>query len=336
MQVEAGQRYWFALDGADDSVGATALRLRLNVDNDPPETTIDDGPPALSNASAATIRFSADETGSTFECRFDGGVFAACESPWSRSSLAEGEHTFEVRATDRAGNVDETPARSVFTFDRTPPPVAIDQAPRRVHEPARRQPGVRVDRRDGDVHVRVRRGAGRAVRLAASRGPGSPTAATSSCCARPIRPTNATSRTVIFTVDTVAPNTTLSPVPRDPTNEAAPVIGFRSETGATFECSIGEAAFAPCASPLTLSGLGEGDHLVRVRATDRAGNVEVDARAAPVRDRPHAAGDDDPGVPDRAVPLRRAASASRRREDGRVECQIDDDPWRTARRAPRC
>jgi large repetitive protein len=45
----------------------------------------------------------------------DAAAFAACVSPRSYSSLASGSHTFRVRAIDRAGNVDPTPAARTFT-----------------------------------------------------------------------------------------------------------------------------------------------------------------------------------------------------------------------------
>jgi hypothetical protein len=61
--------------------------------------------------------FVASEPGSTFECRIDGGDFDACESPL-RSRLARGRHRFAVRATDKAGNTDPTPAKLTIRVRR--------------------------------------------------------------------------------------------------------------------------------------------------------------------------------------------------------------------------
>ena len=44
-------------------------------------------------------------------------AFAACTSPRTSRVLADGEHTFSVRAIDAAGNVDPTPATRTFTVD---------------------------------------------------------------------------------------------------------------------------------------------------------------------------------------------------------------------------
>jgi len=76
----------------------------------PPETTITAAPPALSRSATASFSFVANEPGSPFECRLDGGAFAACNSPVNYAGLAARSHTFAVRAIDAAGNVDPTPA----------------------------------------------------------------------------------------------------------------------------------------------------------------------------------------------------------------------------------
>jgi Tol biopolymer transport system component len=87
----------------------------------PPETTIDSGPSATVNSASATFEFSSNETGSTFECSLDGGTFQSCTSPKSYTGLSEGSHTFQVKATDAAGNTDATPASQTWTVDTTKP-----------------------------------------------------------------------------------------------------------------------------------------------------------------------------------------------------------------------
>ncbi len=90
-------------------------------DLDPPNTIIDSDPGSLTNDPTATFTFSSTESGSSFECRVDSGGFAACGSPYTTAPLSDGEHSFRVRATDRAGNTDPTPAEHQFTVDRTAP-----------------------------------------------------------------------------------------------------------------------------------------------------------------------------------------------------------------------
>lgn len=64
---------------------------------------------------ADTLAFASSEADSTYECRVDAGAFESCASPLVRPALAPGSHVFEVRATDKAGNVDPTPARHEWT-----------------------------------------------------------------------------------------------------------------------------------------------------------------------------------------------------------------------------
>lgn len=88
-----------------------------------PQTTITSGPPALTRSTSASFGFVSSETGSTFQCSLDGAAFSACASPKSYSSLKNGKHTFRVRATDVAGNVDLTPATRIWTVDTIRPTI---------------------------------------------------------------------------------------------------------------------------------------------------------------------------------------------------------------------
>ncbi|MGH3117098.1 MAG: DUF7594 domain-containing protein, partial [Gaiellales bacterium] len=90
-----------------------------SADTTAPETTIDSGPSGVENSNTATFTFSANEAGSTFECRLDGAQYAACTSPKTYSGLSEGSHTFDVRAVDGAGNTDPSPASRTWTVDTT-------------------------------------------------------------------------------------------------------------------------------------------------------------------------------------------------------------------------
>jgi len=78
-------------------------------DPSPPDTTITAGPKKKSKKKAATFAFSANEP-ATFACALDGkDQFKPCTSPLT-VKVKKGKHTFEVRATDAAGNTDPTPA----------------------------------------------------------------------------------------------------------------------------------------------------------------------------------------------------------------------------------
>ncbi|HEX6596632.1 MAG TPA: FG-GAP-like repeat-containing protein [Acidimicrobiales bacterium] len=87
-------------------------------DTTPPETTISEGPSGTVSSATVTFSFSADEAQSTFACALDGQAYQPCASPTTYSELADGSHTFRVRATDPAGNTDPTPATRTFTTER--------------------------------------------------------------------------------------------------------------------------------------------------------------------------------------------------------------------------
>lgn len=84
-------------------------------DSAAPETTIDSGPSGATGDTTPAFTFSANEPGARFACRFDGAAFALCVSPLQAPTLSSGAHTFDVRALDRVGNADPTPARRSFT-----------------------------------------------------------------------------------------------------------------------------------------------------------------------------------------------------------------------------
>lgn len=95
------------------------------IDTMPPDTSIDSNPPDPSNSANASFTFSANEAGSSFECQLDGGGWSGCTSPQNYAGLADGSHTFEVRATDAAANTDPTPASYTWLVDIVAPPTPI-------------------------------------------------------------------------------------------------------------------------------------------------------------------------------------------------------------------
>ena len=96
----------------------------------PPNTSLGTGGPhGTVTTGSASFTFSSSESGSTFQCRLDSGLWGACSSPKSYSGLGEGQHNFYVRARDAAGNFDPVPAQRTWTVDfPAPPPSATATA----------------------------------------------------------------------------------------------------------------------------------------------------------------------------------------------------------------
>lgn len=84
-----------------------------------PETSILSGPADGATTNDETLTFtmaSTGEVGAGFECSVDSAAFAPCTSPLALSGLADGNHTFAVRASDEDGT-DASPATRAFTVD---------------------------------------------------------------------------------------------------------------------------------------------------------------------------------------------------------------------------
>lgn len=58
--------------------------------------------------------FASNERGSRYQCSLDSDKFRGCKSPKRYRGLKPGKHVFRVRAIDRAGNIDPTPAKRRF------------------------------------------------------------------------------------------------------------------------------------------------------------------------------------------------------------------------------
>ena len=106
---------------APDAAATYTATYTPSSDNTPPETTVASGPSGYVKSTSATFSFSSSEAGSTFQCRRDGSNFSVCASPKSYSSLGQGNHTFRVRAIDKAGNIDATPASRSWFVDTVIP-----------------------------------------------------------------------------------------------------------------------------------------------------------------------------------------------------------------------
>ncbi len=247
------------------------------LDNTAPDTAIDSAPPAKSNQAAATFEFSASEAGAAFECRMDGSAWDDCESPAEYTDLAEGSHTFEVRAMDELGNRDGSPASHEWEIDLTDPAVTITSGPA-------------VHTTETDLEFEF--GADEEVTFECSLDDGpwedceSPAALTvdeEGAHSFQVRGTDQSgnvglSPVLAWNLDLTAPETTIDSGPATLGNQADVEFSFSSdEAGATFECRIDstdDADWQSCASPAEFTGLADGAHTFEVRAIDQAGNVD--------------------------------------------------------------
>ncbi len=270
-----------------DAAGNTSdpVTYQWTIDTTPPTTTIGDKPQNPTKSTSADFTFTSNEPGSTFECRLDGGSpptargvsvddgFRDCP-PASYSGLADGPHTFEVRATDPAGNVETNPASYTWTIDTAAPVVTITDAP----DASTNQTSAHFEFNvTGDpATVRCTIDTETPVDCTSPEdyptlSPGPHTFTVEGTDAAD----NSGSDSHTWTIDTAVPDTTIDSSPPDSTPSSTATFSFSSdESPATFECSLDNGAFSDCDSPHSYSSLPPGAHTFRVQATDSAGNTD--------------------------------------------------------------
>jgi hypothetical protein len=263
----------------------------------PPTPTISSGPPDPSNSSSAAFAFADGDGSATFQCALDNGAFLACASPRSYAGLAAGDHTFQVKAVDAAGN-ESAAAPYGWTIDLTPPP-----APTLTSKPptATASTSAHFAFIDDDLTATYRcRLDGAAFSLCTS--PRDYTGLSAGnhlfeITARDPAGNTSAATTYAWLIDLTNPVVTIDPVsqPPDPTNVTGASFVFTSnKLGSTFECELDGAGFNPCTSPASFSGLADRRHRFAVMATDALGTtgpatvwewtVDTVAPAAPVVD----------------------------------------------------
>src|ERR1051325_372093 len=90
-----------------------------------PKTNLPAAPSSPSNNPRGTFVFGSNDATASFQVSLDGGAYTTATSPYSTGVLADGSHTFSVRATDPAGNTDATPATHTWTIDTRAPNTTI-------------------------------------------------------------------------------------------------------------------------------------------------------------------------------------------------------------------
>jgi len=272
---------------AVDAVGntdPTPASFTWVIDMIAPITTIDSNPLDPDNDATPTFTFSGDDgVGSgiaSFECQIDAGGFSACSTPITLASLADGLHTFQVRAIDNVANVDATPASYTWTIDTTAPDTSITTNP---SDPsADNTPDFSFTGSDtggsgvASFECQIDSGGFSACTSGSTFGPLGDGSRTFEVRALDnAGNVDASPATYIWVVDATAPETTIDSNPADPDNNVAPVFTFSSTDGtATFECQVDGGGYSTCNSGDSFGPLGDGVHTFEVRAVDPLGNTD--------------------------------------------------------------
>lgn len=259
-----------------------------------PDTTVSGGPSGPTGDNTPNFTFTSTELNSNFECSFDDPTptdpcIGARGTHTPSGPLADGPHTFYVRAVDPATNPDSSPASRSFSIDTQGPDTAIDSAPPATVTTSSTsvsfsspEPGVSFDcRLDGSGYspctspraltgltegnhtffVRAKDGLGNAD--------ASPAATTFTVDFPNSLPADPPAS------DTTPPETTIDSGPAKVKKGKNATVSFSSsESGSSFSCRLDSGGFEPCNSPMMVVKPRKGRHVLEVRAADAAGNAD--------------------------------------------------------------
>ena len=240
-----------------------------------PDTALTSAPANPSQDPSATFAFTS-ETGTLFECSLDGAGFSDCTSPVSSSGLTEGPHTFQVRARDAEGNVDDSPASFSWTIDLTALETSITSAPANPSKQTSATFSFTANKEGASFECAL-------------------DGSDFDVCTSPVTYEDVAEGPHVFRVrasdsaghvddtpashswEVVLPHldTTLIAAPTARSRSVEASFTFSGTAGATFECSLDGAAFVACTSPATYANLAEGQHTFQVRARDADGDVDA-------------------------------------------------------------
>lgn len=273
---------------AEDNAGNLSAPLVQTwlADFTAPRAFINSAPSSISNQMSGSFTFSGTDNFSNtlvFECRTDTGAYAACTTPYN-FSLNEGNHVFEVRAKDSAGNT-STPVSYNWRIDLSAPTVRIISGPAQFSNMTTAQfafdgidDGVAITRFD------CRMDSGAFVANCSSPTNYSSLAAGShtfqvrgyDTAGNPSAPASYT-----WTIDTRAPQVVITSQPDRNTRQTNAVFQFVATDVDTsvqsIECRLDSGAFQACNNSISYGPIAEGNHTFQVRARDVAGNMSPTA-----------------------------------------------------------
>jgi hypothetical protein len=87
----------------------------------PLQTILMDPGIILTNQNSFTFNFSSNQSSASFLCSLDGSALSACTSPKTYSGLADGSHSFVVKAVASDGTIDSVGQSHTWSVDSVSP-----------------------------------------------------------------------------------------------------------------------------------------------------------------------------------------------------------------------
>ena len=286
----------YASNGNGDGPPSAAVTITVDTTPPAPPTVTTPAPGDALSDTTPTLS-GTGEPGTLVTVIVDGAVVGTTvvdgAGAWTfelPADLAEGAHELAATATDAAGNTSGVTAPVDVVIDVTAPAAPVILSPSDGSVTSEAAPTLTGTAEPGASVIVSVDGVEVATVTADADGGWSYTLAPGEALAPGAHIVSAVvvdaagntgpAATSSFTVDggagdTTAPDTLLDAAP--PALSASPDASFAfssTEPGSTFECSLDGAAFAPCDPDVALTGLTDGVHTFRVRATDAAGNTD--------------------------------------------------------------
>lgn len=277
----------------DDGTAGAPATASFTTDTAPPNTMITSGPTDVETSTLASFAFTAvaPAGGETFECSVDSDGFLPCSSPVG-VTRPNGAHTFRVRAIDRAGNIDPTPALHAWAIDTEGPRLLLNARP---SNPSNDNTPS-FDFSSPDANVTFACAIDGVLDFTACTTVFTAPALLDGAHTFRLRATegtpNSTTLVYTWTVDTAAPEITITGGPTGTTQDTSPTFTF-TVTGdpVSVQCRIDNEPFAACTSPFTTTELAAGPHTFELAADDTAGNTGSASQAFTVDATPGSCGD---------------------------------------------
>lgn len=276
----------FDVRSIDNNANASAPSSHAwTVDLTNPTVSVGSAPGAINNSTTASFTFSGADTGGgsvvSYQCSLDAATAATCSSPVHYSGLAQGNHSFTVKAVDSAGNLSAAASAS-WTVDLAAPTVTISSSPGAITNATSASFVFSGADTGGGSVASYQCSLDGAPFSACTSGTSysALSAGTHEFSVKAVDSADNTGspQTHNWTVDVIAPTVSITGSPASVANSASATFSFTGiDTGggsvASYLCSLDGAAFSACVSPKTYSGLPEGARSFAVKAIDTAGNT---------------------------------------------------------------
>ncbi|MFM8560630.1 MAG: Ig-like domain-containing protein [Solirubrobacterales bacterium] len=316
-------------DGANAGPASATTAASVSVDRTAPATPVISGLPAqATSATAETVTFTGGEPGLSYECSLDGGAWAPCFSPESLTGLAEGGHAFRVRSTDAAGNTGPVASRS-WSVDLTPPNLAPTATGMPTGTTSSSSLNPTISGEAGNTLMCQLDGAGwvRCTSLLPVTGLAD---GPHTLEARQQDPAgnNGPVASWVWAVDTAPPaNPPQAGGGPASTSDNTPTFTFTGDAGNTFQCQVDSGAWTACTSPFTTPTLPDGNHTVKFRQVDGAGNtgpVETVSFTVDTQAPPEVGVS---GIPPSPTNSQSASLTLTGSAGATIECRVDGGSW---------